>query len=216
MAVTPATGLFTLYRFFDSEETLLYVGLTVNPGRRMERHRNTKDWWSTVAHVAMEQHPSIEALRAAERAAIETERPLHNVRMNGGSMPPADHVEQIDGFVGRWFHSWELDDKGHKTPKWQGQITEAVGDGYFIQCYSWWYGSPTHGEEYVPLSEMRDWTFYRSSEQMQIALGCREDFGEGNGGRCNRPVTHRIKNEGGVIYACSRCIKFYGSDAEEI
>jgi predicted GIY-YIG superfamily endonuclease len=76
---------FTLYRFFDAEDTLLYVGLTVNPGRRMEKHRGTQPWWNDVARIEMEQHQDLATLRAAEREAIEHEQPLHNVRMNAGT-----------------------------------------------------------------------------------------------------------------------------------
>lgn len=83
---------FTLYRFFDADDQLLYVGLTVNPGRRMEKHRGTQPWWADVARIEMEQHLDLETLRAAEREAIKAERPLHNIRMNGrqqtSSAPP--------------------------------------------------------------------------------------------------------------------------------
>jgi hypothetical protein len=75
--------MFTLYRFYGADDTLLYVGITINPGRRMEKHRNTQPWWTDVARIEMEQHPDLGTLRAAEREAIETEKPLHNVRMNG-------------------------------------------------------------------------------------------------------------------------------------
>lgn len=73
---------FTLYRFFAADDTLLYVGLTINPGRRMEKHIGTKAWWRDVALITMEQHVDHASLRTAERTAIRTEAPLHNVRMN--------------------------------------------------------------------------------------------------------------------------------------
>lgn len=73
----------TLYRFYDAEDRLLYVGLSVNPGRRLEKHRGTQPWWSDVARIEMEQHLDMQTLRAAEREAIETERPLYNVKFNG-------------------------------------------------------------------------------------------------------------------------------------
>lgn len=76
------TETYTLYRFFAADDTLLYVGLTVNPGRRMEKHRATQPWWKDDARIEMEQHADIATLRAAEREAIETEKPLFNQRMN--------------------------------------------------------------------------------------------------------------------------------------
>jgi predicted GIY-YIG superfamily endonuclease len=72
----------TLYRFYAADDTLLYVGLTVNPGRRLEKHKALQPWWKDVARIDMEQHPDMRTLRDAEREAIETEKPLYNIRMN--------------------------------------------------------------------------------------------------------------------------------------
>ena len=74
--------MHTLYRFFNAEGTLLYVGITNDPGRRMTKHRGGKSWWLEVARVEMEQHPDRLALRAAELKAIEHERPLYNIQHN--------------------------------------------------------------------------------------------------------------------------------------
>lgn len=76
-------SVHTLYRFYDADDVLLYVGQSVNPGRRMEKHRDTQTWWRDVARIEMEQHPDKVTLLAAEREAIKEEKPLHNVRMNG-------------------------------------------------------------------------------------------------------------------------------------
>lgn len=73
-------SVFTLYRFYDDDDTLLYVGLTINPGKRMERHKSDKEWWTEVARIEMEQHLDLEALQTAERIAIQTEKPVHNIR----------------------------------------------------------------------------------------------------------------------------------------
>jgi hypothetical protein len=53
-----------LYRFYAADDQLLYVGLTINPGKRMERHRGEKPWWNDIARVTLEHHESIEALRS--------------------------------------------------------------------------------------------------------------------------------------------------------
>jgi hypothetical protein len=73
---------FTLYRFYAADNTLLYVGLTINPGRRLEKHRALQPWWNDVARVDLEQHPDLPTLRASEREAIKTEGPLYNISMN--------------------------------------------------------------------------------------------------------------------------------------
>lgn len=73
---------FTLYRFYAADDALLYVGLSVNPGKRFERHKADKEWWPEVARVELEQYPDHPTLRAAEREAITEERPRYNIRMN--------------------------------------------------------------------------------------------------------------------------------------
>lgn len=68
-----------LYRFFDADGTLLYVGLTSDPGRRWKSHEANQPWWHLVRRAEMEMFPSREAVRAAEKAAIVAECPKHNV-----------------------------------------------------------------------------------------------------------------------------------------
>lgn len=69
----------TVYRFYDEEKKLLYVGVTSNPGRRMENHAAEKPWWEEVRVVLVEHFPTRDAALQAEREAIWQEKPLHNV-----------------------------------------------------------------------------------------------------------------------------------------
>lgn len=67
-----------LYRLFDANDLLLYIGVTVNQKARWSNHAREKMWWPQVARIEIEWHDSrIEAL-LAEKAAIEAETPLHN------------------------------------------------------------------------------------------------------------------------------------------
>lgn len=68
-----------VYRFFDSEGKLLYVGLTSNPGARWSSHEKEKPWWHTVATVTVERQPTLADAVAVEAAAIRNEHPLHNI-----------------------------------------------------------------------------------------------------------------------------------------
>lgn len=72
----------TLYRFFDSTGALLYVGITATPGARWKKHAADKSWWTDVTTATVEHHPTREAVEAAERQAIRTEYPRHNVVHN--------------------------------------------------------------------------------------------------------------------------------------
>lgn len=70
-----------LYRLFDAEERLLYVGISGNPPQRWNDHSAEKSWWSTVARKDVEWHESREAAAQAEAIAIRVESPLHNLTL---------------------------------------------------------------------------------------------------------------------------------------
>lgn len=71
----------TLYRFFDGGGRLLYVGRTIAPARRWREHERGKPWFEDVASLTREVHATAEAVDAAERAAIASENPLHNIAL---------------------------------------------------------------------------------------------------------------------------------------
>lgn len=72
----------TLYRFFGSGGTLLYIGITNSIPRRLRQHNDKKDWWLGVASITTEHYPSREAVLEAEKRAIIAEAPLYNDHHN--------------------------------------------------------------------------------------------------------------------------------------
>lgn len=68
-----------LYRHFDKDGRLLYVGCSLAALRRFADHGNVSQWFDKIARVEIENFETIEAARAAERCAIEREAPAHNV-----------------------------------------------------------------------------------------------------------------------------------------
>jgi hypothetical protein len=68
-----------LYRFYDHDGRLLYVGISFSAVARASQHRAEKPWWPDVANMTVEHLPSRAAAMAAELAAIRTEKPIHNV-----------------------------------------------------------------------------------------------------------------------------------------
>lgn len=67
-----------LYRHFDGEGRLLYVGIAVNPLVRSLQHRHGAPWWREVVEIRLTHYASRDAAMAAERQAIRTEKPRHN------------------------------------------------------------------------------------------------------------------------------------------
>lgn len=71
--------LTALYRFFDADGRLLYVGISDNIRSRWGHHRNHKSWWPDVARATVELFDTWGAAAEAEDLAIKTEDPLYNV-----------------------------------------------------------------------------------------------------------------------------------------
>lgn len=96
-----------LYRLFDTEGRLLYVGIAFNPDSRWAGHSASKSWWTDVAEKRIEWHETRSAAVAAERAAIAAELPLYNkqdspqpyegVTTKEGTMP--SRVVRIDSDI---------------------------------------------------------------------------------------------------------------------
>lgn len=69
----------TLYRLWNREHALLYVGVTDDLERRMEQHEAEKPWWSEVSQTSTESLPSRRMALEAEARAIFWEQPRYNV-----------------------------------------------------------------------------------------------------------------------------------------
>lgn len=67
-----------LYRCFDADGRLLYVGCTVNLRHRFDAHRRESWWTGMVARVRAEVYPESEA-RRRELYAIRSEGPRFNI-----------------------------------------------------------------------------------------------------------------------------------------
>lgn len=70
---------YTLYRAYNSDGDLLYVGATIDISKRLRDHRHRgSSWWSEVATVKIEHFATSEELLEAEKFAIMTEGPRDN------------------------------------------------------------------------------------------------------------------------------------------
>jgi predicted GIY-YIG superfamily endonuclease len=59
-----------LYRLFDAEGVLLYVGISKEFGTRWHQHARSQPWWGEVHHQTIEWHESRADAEAAEETAI--------------------------------------------------------------------------------------------------------------------------------------------------
>lgn len=69
-----------VYRAYDSDGALLYVGVTYNPPLRFHMHAKSSSWWADMAKVRLIVFPNRAYALEKEREAIWWERPVHNKR----------------------------------------------------------------------------------------------------------------------------------------
>ena len=67
-----------VYRCYARDGRLLYIGSTHMYGLRMTGHASHSPWWSDVASITREIFPLLTEARAAEKLAIQSEKPEHN------------------------------------------------------------------------------------------------------------------------------------------
>lgn len=103
------TGL--IYRFYDANQELLYIGQTTSGHTypiRWTAHRRSAPWWELVAYYAVDRVASdLVTLTALEKSAIQTERPRfnkHHARSRSSFMVftregPAAVIEQFRAYL---------------------------------------------------------------------------------------------------------------------
>lgn len=87
-----------LYRLFDANNLLLYVGISDDPRARFRQHRADKDWWPEVATREIVWYPARDEAAKAEVQAIITEGPKHNRAIGVGRSrwtPSADDATAL-------------------------------------------------------------------------------------------------------------------------
>lgn len=69
-----------LYRHFDNSGKLLYIGVSFSALHRLAAHKEHSHWFKNIVRVEIEAFPSREDALRAERAAIISENPAHNIK----------------------------------------------------------------------------------------------------------------------------------------
>ena len=69
-----------LYRHYNKEGVLLYVGISLSAINRLGQHKDHAHWFSLISRVEIESFSSRAEVRNAEIAAINKENPLYNLQ----------------------------------------------------------------------------------------------------------------------------------------
>lgn len=67
-----------VYRYYDYEELLLYIGVSKHPIHRFAEHRRDKWWHSQIHRIEVDWFSSKTGAHCAESAAISLENPIYN------------------------------------------------------------------------------------------------------------------------------------------
>ncbi|MEU6054198.1 GIY-YIG nuclease family protein [Streptomyces xanthochromogenes] len=71
-------GETAVYRIYDQESGLLYVGMSSNPLNRWAAHAEKHDWWPRAATYRVDWFPTRAEAAAEELRAIKAEAPTCN------------------------------------------------------------------------------------------------------------------------------------------
>lgn len=79
-------GRTWLYRAYDLDGRLLYVGITKNLEGRLTRHRYKSEWWQHVAAISHQEFATRSEAFRAESVVIRDEDPIYNKARQGGAV----------------------------------------------------------------------------------------------------------------------------------
>lgn len=69
-----------LYRHYDADGNLLYIGISLSTVHRLGQHRKHAHWFRQITSITVEHFPSKVEATEAEALAISRESPRHNIR----------------------------------------------------------------------------------------------------------------------------------------
>lgn len=83
-----ATGAYwrgrpAVYRAFDADKRLIYIGASRSLPQRLAQHRIESWWHPLIARIEVKLYRDMTAAFAAETAAIKAESPAFNVKHTG-------------------------------------------------------------------------------------------------------------------------------------
>jgi len=70
-----------LYRHFDAENNLMYVGISLSTITRLGQHQQHSKWFNEIKKVTIEHFSTRQDAIEAEKKAIKTENPKYNIAL---------------------------------------------------------------------------------------------------------------------------------------
>lgn len=122
-----------LYRWFDSDGGLLYVGISECLDIRLGQHEKEKPWLPRATRITVEWFEERKVAEAAEKVAIATEIPIFNIRGTGAEK--ADHCWAIGLDGSTRIDGWYFERKAAAEVLWwaRGAFPEYAERFQFIR-----------------------------------------------------------------------------------
>ena len=99
----------TIYRLYNAEGQLLYVGITGLGMARLKEHSKKQPWWTEVASASFEHCGDRESALRGEESLIKTLKPKYNV-VHNQRVPDAR-----EAMLGRMVKSGKLPDQCYEV-----------------------------------------------------------------------------------------------------
>jgi predicted GIY-YIG superfamily endonuclease len=93
------TNTQVLYRFYNADKKLLYVGISQNWMARLSQHYKHAEWFDQAVYAYFEHFNTRKEVEQAEKKALATEGAIHNIAFNPDHEGPVNHFRKIRGFV---------------------------------------------------------------------------------------------------------------------
>jgi predicted GIY-YIG superfamily endonuclease len=137
MTTDPAAPT-ALYRLYDAQDELLYIGVSGNPPARFRAHARRRHWWFQVHSHTLEWIEGRGAAIEAEKRAIRAEEPRWNrehmpvwkVRYDRPVPPPRRPDDSEARYVKVELARDELDEVLAAREKIRAEFHEAIRDAF--------------------------------------------------------------------------------------
>jgi predicted GIY-YIG superfamily endonuclease len=131
-----------LYRLFDKEDRLLYVGISKKVFNRINEHMNEKSWASEIAREEVTRFANRGEAMDAEIEAIKKEQPLYNIQHQDRSQKSETKLKKSDDlWAGMTTEQRELAKQG------MSKLADSIFDA--IKSGEWTTGKNEHYARYL-------------------------------------------------------------------
>ena len=76
-----------VYRHFDKDGALLYVGVSLNAVVRLSQHKRVSHWFDEIHNITIESFETRKQALDAETKAIQEEKPKYNIQKTAARLP---------------------------------------------------------------------------------------------------------------------------------